>query len=104
MYIQLLLILYILFRKLFSNDLWYPFYNFQSELSKHSGENGSLVREDAATPSLTFSAVEDVKEPLQQKVIRTLEDGPTSRQKLLVISIWIFSALFGASTCFPDKG
>ena len=79
-------------------------YNFQSELSKHSGENGSLVREDAATPSLTFSAVEDVKEPLQQKVIRTLEDGPTSRQKLLVISIWIFSALFGASTCFPDKG
>ena len=60
--------------------------------------------QDGCSAVETGGEVEDVKEPLQQKVIRTLEDGPTSRQKLLVISIWIFSALFGASTCFPDKG
>ena len=77
----------------------------QNENSKHVGENGSLIRDDVGTPSLmAFSGIEDVKDPLQQKVIRTLEDGPTSKQKALVISIWIMSALFGASTCFPDKG
>ena len=79
-------------------------YVFQNESCKYLGENGSLIREDVGTPSLAFSGIEDFKEPVQQKVIRTLEDGPTSRQKALVISIWILSSLFGASTCFPDKG
>jgi len=37
------------------------------------------------------------------KAVRTLEDGPTARQKFLVSSIWVMSALFGAATCFPDK-
>ena len=35
--------------------------------------------------------------------IRTLEDGPTTRQKILVVSIWIFASIFGFLTCFPDK-
>ena len=35
--------------------------------------------------------------------VRTLSDGPTTRQKILVLSIWIFSAIFGFITCFPDK-
>ena len=62
-------------------------------------EDGGIV------PSVAFSGNEqDAGIPFQQKVIRTLEDGPTSRQKALVISIWIVSALFGASTCFPEKG
>jgi hypothetical protein len=34
---------------------------------------------------------------------RSLGDGPTTRQKILVISIWIFSAIFALATCFPDK-
>ena len=75
---------------------------FQNESHKHLEENGSLLRD--GTPSLAFSGIDDFKDPIQQKVIRTLEDGPTSRQKALVVSIWILSALFGASTCFPDKG
>ena len=35
--------------------------------------------------------------------VRTLSDGPTARQKILVVSIWIFSSLFGILTCFPGK-
>ena len=35
--------------------------------------------------------------------VRTLSDGPTARQKILVVSIWIFSSLFGVLTCFPGK-
>ena len=35
--------------------------------------------------------------------VRTLSDGPTTRQKILVVSIWLFSSLFGFLTCFPDK-
>ena len=35
--------------------------------------------------------------------MRTLSDGPTARQKILVVSIWIFSSLFGILTCFPGK-
>ena len=34
---------------------------------------------------------------------RSLGDGPTTRQKILVASIWIFSAIFALATCFPDK-
>ena len=34
---------------------------------------------------------------------RSLVDGPTTRQKILVASIWIFSAIFALATCFPDK-
>ena len=75
---------------------------FQNESIKHLEENGSLIRD--GTPSLAFSGIDDFKDPFKEKVIRTLEDGPTSRQKALVVSIWILSALFGASTCFPDKG
>ena len=68
------------------------------------GENGPIIPEDGGTPSIAFSGNEEAKDLLQQKVVRTLEDGPTPRQKALVISIWIISSLFGASTCFPDKG
>ena len=35
--------------------------------------------------------------------MRTLSDGPTTRQKILVVSIWLFSAVFGILTCFPDR-
>ena len=35
--------------------------------------------------------------------VRTLSDGPTTRQKILVVSIWLFSAVFGILTCFPDR-
>ena len=35
--------------------------------------------------------------------VRTLSDGPTTRQKILVVSIWFISAIFGLLTCFPDK-
>ena len=68
------------------------------------GENGAIIAEDGGTPSLAFSGNDDVKASLQQKVVRTLEDGPTSKQKALVLSIWLMASLFGASTCFPDKG
>jgi hypothetical protein len=34
---------------------------------------------------------------------RSIGDGPTTRQKILVASIWIFSAIFALATCFPDK-
>jgi hypothetical protein len=32
-----------------------------------------------------------------------MEDGPSARQKLLVCTIWLSSAFFGVTTCFPDK-
>ena len=35
--------------------------------------------------------------------VRTLSDGPTTRQKILVVSIWLFSCLFGVLTCMPEK-
>ena len=38
-----------------------------------------------------------------KKPKRTIEDGPTARQKVLVSFIWLFSAFFGVATCFPDK-
>ncbi len=38
-----------------------------------------------------------------RKPVRTIEDGPTTRQKVLVSFIWIGSAFFGITTCFPDK-
>ena len=34
---------------------------------------------------------------------RKIEDGPNARQKLIVAFIWLFSAFFGVTTCFPDK-
>ncbi len=38
-----------------------------------------------------------------RKFKRTIEDGPTARQKVLVAFIWLGSAFFGVTTCFPDK-
>jgi hypothetical protein len=40
---------------------------------------------------------------LPGRPIRTLSDGPTARQKLLVVSIWLLAAIFGFLTCFPEK-
>lgn len=34
---------------------------------------------------------------------RTIEDGPTTRQKMIIAIIWLTSAFFGVMTCFPDK-
>lgn len=39
----------------------------------------------------------------RRRHVRTIEDGPTARQKGLVALIWIGSAFFGVTTCFPDK-
>ena len=39
----------------------------------------------------------------ERKSTRTMEDGPTGKQKLMVSFIWIGSAFFGITTCFPDK-
>ena len=38
-----------------------------------------------------------------RKTVRTMEDGPTTKQKVMVSFIWIGSAFFGITTCFPDK-
>ena len=38
-----------------------------------------------------------------RKPVRTIEDGPTTKQKVIVSFIWIGSAFFGITTCFPDK-
>ena len=38
-----------------------------------------------------------------RKPMRTIEDGPTTKQKVMVSFIWIGSAFFGITTCFPDK-
>ena len=38
-----------------------------------------------------------------RKTVRTMEDGPTTKQKVMVSFIWIGSAFFGIATCFPDK-
>ena len=66
------------FYKFFLN-YWFKSRNlFQNESSKHLEENGSLIRD--GTPSLAFSGIDDFKDPFKEKVIRTLEDGPTSRQ------------------------
>ncbi len=34
---------------------------------------------------------------------RTVEDGPTARQQLMICLIWLLAAFFGVTTCFPDK-
>lgn len=64
-------------------------------------QNGGNSTQDANNSQL---------EPMQEMVpntsrvnVRTLSDGPTARQKILVVSIWIFSSLFGILTCFPGK-
>ncbi len=35
--------------------------------------------------------------------MRTMDQGPTVRQKLLLVAIWLLSGFFGVTTCFPDK-
>ena len=49
------------------------------------------------------SARELYKSLLLCRPVRTLEDGPTARQKVLVLAIWILAAIFGFMTCFPEK-
>lgn len=44
-----------------------------------------------------------VPAPTARVPLRTLADGPTTRQKILVVSIWLFSAIFGFLTCVPEK-
>ena len=34
---------------------------------------------------------------------RTMDDGPTTKQKILIVAIWIAAAIFGFLTCFPEK-
>ena len=58
-------------------------------LDQVAGENGAISNIEGFKPV--------------NKVVRTIEDGPTARQKFLVCFIWVMSALFGAATCFPDK-
>jgi hypothetical protein len=51
----------------------------------------------------TSSSAAQLQPPIQPQYKRTLEDGPTTRQKLLVVFIWLCAAFFGVTTCFPDK-
>ena len=32
-----------------------------------------------------------------------MDDGPTTKQKILIVAIWIAAAIFGFLTCFPEK-
>lgn len=58
------------------------------------------VEEDADQANNASSAAEKDK---NKKPKRTIEDGPNARQKVLVAFIWLGSAFFGVTTCFPDK-
>jgi hypothetical protein len=45
----------------------------------------------------------NVANTFSRRPVRTIEDGPTTKQKVLVSFIWIGSVFFGITTCFPDK-
>ena len=56
-----------------------------------------------AGPRVASSIDYNMASTFARKPVRTIEDGPTTKQKVMVSFIWIGSAFFGITTCFPDK-
>ena len=56
-----------------------------------------------AGPKVASSIDYNMASTFARKTVRTMEDGPTTKQKVMVSFIWIGSAFFGITTCFPDK-
>ena len=54
-------------------------------------------------PKVASSIEFNMASTFARKPVRTIEDGPTTKQKVIVSFIWIGSAFFGITTCFPDK-
>ena len=54
---------------------------------------------------LNNGEVNEVVKPIvvSREPYRTLDDGPTTKQQILIASIWIVASIFGFLTCFPDK-
>ncbi|TRY61503.1 hypothetical protein TCAL_05713 [Tigriopus californicus] len=59
--------------------------------------------EDETTELMAQSLAVAAMPMIKKKHKRTMEEGPTARQKVLVAFIWLGSAFFGVTTCFPDK-
>ena len=66
-------------------------------------ENGIAIVSDGSVVTKKPGSGDSSGSNASKKHKRTIEDGPTARQKVLVVFIWLTSAFFGITTCFPDK-